>query len=79
MGEGILLLLLLNFFLLQWKLLINEKDEKGKETEKNGKIKGKLCWRIGRKCLEEQKQSLFKVIVGVNLVVLAVTDEKVSN
>lgn len=29
--------------------------------------------------MEEQKQSLFKVIVGVNLVVLAVTDEKVSN
>ena len=29
--------------------------------------------------MEEQKPSLFKVIVGVNLVVLAVTDEKVSN
>lgn len=32
-----------------------------------------------REKMEEQKQSLFKVIVGVNLVVLAVTDEKVSN
>lgn len=30
---------------------------------------GKLL-KIGRKCLEEQKQSSFNVIVGVKLVVL---------